>query len=156
MICGVCLKKFDDGMLTEFGLACANCLPGLRESEGKLYKELLLEEMMEMPAFLDVNAFERFVLKFSLHYIMKLGPEHIQHLRARSPILLRPRMMALWIKEKLTNLMPMYYVSSMDAEGRDKLFHSGTYEFKKAVPSEIVLDALKRTGLVVEGEDHAL
>jgi hypothetical protein len=143
-------------MLTEFGMTCPTCLPGLREREDALYKELMAEDVMSMPAFLDVDAFERFILKFSLHYLVKLGDEHILHLRKKNPILLRPRMMSLYLKERVTNVMPLYYVSAMDAEGRDKMFHGGTYEFKKAVPSEIVIDALKRTGLVKEGEGDAL
>jgi hypothetical protein len=152
------MKKLIDGMLTEFGMTCSTCLPGIRDREHHLYLELLEEDVFKMPAFFDIEAFERYILKLAIHYLSSLGAEHIQHLRMRNPILLRPRLMALWMKEQVTNLMPMYYVSSMEAQGKDRLFHGGTYEFKKAVPSEIVMDALKRAEFikVMEGEDGAV
>lgn len=156
VICGMCLARVEQASITAYGIVCPSCLPGISDREEALYRELLAEDALSLPAFLDVDAFERFVLKFSIHYLSKLSPEHLGHLRRSKPILLRPRMMALYLKEKVTDLIPLYYVSSMNAEGKDALFHGGTYEFKKAVPEKVVLEALKKAGFItMEGEDDA-
>lgn len=150
----MCLTRVEQASVTGYGIICPKCLPGLSDREEALYLELTLEDPMSMPPFLDVDAFERFILKFSLHYLVKLPLKHLRHLRQSRPILLRPRMMALYLKEKVTDLLPLYYVSSMNAEGKDALFHGGTYEFKKAVPDSVVLEALRKTGfIIVEGDE---
>ena len=152
MICGLCFKKVDQVSMTSYGIVCAECLPGLDKRERALYAELLKEDAVSMPPLLDVDAFERLMLKFALHYLAKLGPEHTQHLRKTKPVLMRPRMMALWMKEKILDAIPLYYVSSMNAEGRDALFHGGTYEFKKDVPDGVVLEALRKAGFITMEE----
>lgn len=155
MICGMCMARVDQAAVTVYGVVCPECLPGLEQREAMLYRELLGEEMMTMPPFLDVDAFERFMLKFSLHYLANLSAEHLGHMKRLKPILLRPRMMALYMKDKVTALIPLYYISSMDAEGHDALFHGGTYEFKKPVPFEVVVEAMRKAGFITVGEDDA-
>lgn len=153
MICGLCLKKVDRASVTAYGVICPQCLPNVDTKEKALYAELLEEDAVSMPPLLDVDAFERLMLKFALHYLSKIGPEHQEHLRKTKPILLWPRTMALWMKEKVVDKIPLLYVSSMNAEGREALFHGGTYEFKKSVPDSVVLEALRKAGFItVEGE----
>jgi hypothetical protein len=35
----------------------------------------------------------------------------------------------------------------MDAEGREKMFHGGTYQFKRLVPDTVVIKALIDAGV---------
>lgn len=155
MICGICLVKTEQAAVTSYGIVCPVCLPGVNGREEALYKELLMEEALGMPEALDVDAFERFMLKFALHYLAGLSAEHTGHLRQSRPILLRPRMMALFMKEKVIARIPLLYVSSMNAEGRDRLFHGGTYEFKKAVPDVAIYEAIQKAGFItMEGDEE--
>lgn len=150
MICGVCRKKTRKAAYTSYGILCEVCLPGFETNERKLYKELLMEEPFEGPDEFDLDAFERFILKVAVHFIVKAEPEHRARLRRTNPNLLEPRMLSLWIKGKVVDLIPLMYISTLDAEGHEALFHAGTYQFKKKVPFEVIIQAMKKTGFAKE------
>jgi hypothetical protein len=152
MICEICLSKVKKVSATAYGIACRNCLPGLPEREEKLYAELLGEGVLSIPPFLDTDAFERFVLKFSLHYLANLGQEHVEHLLKSNPRLLAPRVMANWLKDKILKRIPLMYVSMMEAEEKDQHPHTGTYQFKKPVPHKVILDAIEKLSLETRDE----
>lgn len=153
MICGFCLRRSERVAVTSYGTVCPECLPGLESRELALYHELIQEESTGMPPFLDIEDFERLVLKFAIHWLARASLETIRHLRESQPSLLRPRMLALFMKERIIGKIPMMYVSAMDSEGHDSLFHGGTYEFKKKVPDAVVLEAMRKAGYVtLEGD----
>lgn len=152
MICDHCKGKFPRVHATYYGMFCNDCLPGSDDRERKLYKELQDEQPLEMPELLDLAAFERFMLKFSLRYIDSMPKGSKERIKGTTPLLLQPRVMSLHLKDLVVEKMPLNYVSSMDADGREKMFYGGTYQFKRKVPSTVILKALKDAGLIEFGE----
>jgi len=59
-----------------------------------------------------------------------------------NPVALVPEDLALEIKERVLQFVPLYYVSSMDAKGHERIFYGGTFEFKCKVPKKVILNAL--------------
>jgi hypothetical protein len=156
MICEICLSKVKKVSATAYGIACRNCLPGLPEREERLYAELLGEGALSIPPFLDIHSFERFVLKFSLHYLASLCPDHVKRLLKSNPRMLVPRVMANWLKDKILKRIPLMYVSMMEAEEKDKELYAGVYQFKRPVPYQIILDAIEKLSLEIPDEGESV
>jgi hypothetical protein len=147
MICDECRKKLSILNMTFFGDFCNECLPGSDARGRKLHQELLEEAPLSMPPMLKLDDFERFMLKFVLHYLKTMPEAERQRLRATVPALLHPMKMLLHLKDLVIEKLPLNYVSSMDAEGREKMFHGGTYQFKRLVPDTVVIKALIDAGV---------
>lgn len=155
VICAICLKSSRSTLEAECGAVCPDCLLAFREGgwrENDLHRELLEEDPLSMPDFLKVRDFERLMLKVALHALRSLGPEHLRHMRHMTPPLAIPSVMALHLKGKVLDRIPLFYVSSMDCYGKS---YGKTYQFKKDVPREVVVDAMTKAGLLGDEEDMA-
>jgi len=138
VICGKPSKK----ALLRVGAFCSEvCKRELMRRDEEEKEKLLAEEVNVVPDEFDLAAFERYALKVALHMIKTLPPSEKRRWQKKTPILLVPDELAMAIKEKAIPHIPLDYVSSMEAEGREKLYHGGIYQFKKKVPKEVVLEA---------------
>lgn len=147
MICDDCRGKFDLLHQTYYGDFCAGCIKG-SDDRGRMYfDELLAESPLSMPPMLKLEDFERVMLKFTLHYLKSMPDGERQRLRGTMPILLQPMKMLLHLKDLVIEQIPLNYVSSMNAEGREKMFHGGTYQFKRLVPDTVIMKALIAAGV---------
>jgi hypothetical protein len=105
-------------------------------------RELLDEALDVMPEEFDVPAFDRFMLKLALHMIRDLPPHVREKWRKNNPLMLSAWDLSLELKERAIRHIPLFYVSSMNAEGHNRMFYSGTFMFKAKVPKKVLWDAL--------------
>jgi hypothetical protein len=147
VICDKCKKKFSIIHQTYYGDFCNECVKGSDDRGRKLHAELLEEPVLSMPPFLDLEAFERLMLKFTLHYLRSMPDGERQRLRGTLPVLLQPAKMVLHLKDLVVDQMPLNYVSSMNAEGHERMFHGATYQFKRLVPDTVIVEALVAAGI---------
>jgi len=147
VICDGCKLKFDLIHQTYYGDFCRECINGSDDRGRKLFDELLAEPVMSMPPLMKLEDFERMMLKFTLHYLRSMPDGEKQRLRGTLPMLLQPMKMVLHLKDLVVDQMPLNYVSSMNAEGRDRLFHGATYQFKRLVPDTVIIKALVDAGI---------
>lgn len=147
MICDDCKKKFSKVHATYYGNFCDRCIKGSDDRGRRLHAELLEESALSMPPLLSLEDFERLMLKFTLHYLQTMPNAERQRLRSTLPALLQPTKMVLHLKDLVIEKLPLNYVSSMGAEGADRLFHGGTYQFKRLVPDSAIIKALIDAGV---------
>ena len=133
--------------LTYYGDFCADCLKGSDDYGRKLFEELLAEPALSMPPLMTLEDFERLILKFTLHYLRSMPDAERQRIRGTLPVLLQPMKMVLHLKDLVVDKIPLNYVSSMNAEGHEKMFHGGTYQFKRLVPDTVIIKALVDAGV---------
>jgi hypothetical protein len=152
--CDVCNKETNTGHgIPGTGMACSpKCAKVLQKKRLAFHEKLLSEELGECPDKLDVPAFERFALKFALQFLRGISDKDRKRLMKNCPLVLMPEEMALEVKEKVLRHIPLYYVSSMEARGHERLFHSGTYGFKCKVPQKVVMDAFFKAELLKKSE----
>ena len=156
MICEKCRRKFPGLALGPFGIVCQECMRLVVSEDPPLYEKLLAEHVLDLPLFLDIDDFERAMLKLSVHFLKSATPDQAIRLRNQNVYLMYPRPMALQLKDQVLEMIPLMYVSSMPAEGRNNVFCTGTYQFKKPLPKEVLVKAMVKAKLVkVEGEDLA-
>jgi hypothetical protein len=151
MNCAVCEKKnlTSATVLPDYGAACSEkCYKVLKTKREAYLDELRAETLGVIPEELDVRAFERFVLKFALHFLRDLNPKSKAKLKRSCPMILIPEELALEFKDRLLKHIPLFYVSSLDATGHERMFHGGVYQFKCAVPSKVVIEAFKKAELI--------
>lgn len=139
--CAVCGKAANKALLRVGAFCSEPCKRELMRRDEEEKEKLLAEDVTVMPDEFDLAAFDRYALKTALHMIKELPPKEKRRWQKNMPILLVPDELALAIKEKAIPHIPLDFVSSMEAEGHDKLFHGGTFMFKKAVPKEVILNA---------------
>jgi hypothetical protein len=139
--CAICGKPSDTALLRVGAFCSEPCKRELMKRDEEKKECLLSEDVTVMPDEFDVEAFDRYALKTALHMIRALKPMEKRRWMKNSPILLVPDELALAIKEKAIPHIPLDFISSMDAEGHEKLFHGGTFQFKKKVPKAVVLES---------------
>jgi hypothetical protein len=148
MECGICGKKTDTALMH----AGPYCSPKhermLRARRTALHDQLLAEPDFSLPDELDLPAFERFSLKVALKSLQTLCPKHRAEIEERMPLLLVPEEMALKVKEEILQHIPDEYVELQEARGHERLFHGGTFSFKRNIPAQVIIDALAQTSFV--------
>lgn len=141
--CAVCGKPSRHG-LVGLGWYCSDpCKLKLIEDDKKYKEELLAEGVEVMPDEFDLPAFERYMLKVSLHFLKTLPSATRQKWMKKNPLMLSPDDLCLELKDRALRHIPLNYVSSMDSEGHVRMFHGGTYMFKRKIPKDVVVKALQ-------------
>lgn len=142
--CAVCDKPATKALMRVGAFCSEQCKRILMKKDEEAKAVLLAEPIDEMPDEFDVPAFDRYSLKVALHMIRSLPPPEKAKWAKKTPILLVPDELAMAIKEKAIPHIPLDFISSMEAEGHERLFHGGVYQFKKKVPKAVILEAMIR------------
>lgn len=142
MKCDVCGEPSTEGLVGVGAYCSKPCKKELIRKAREEEQELLDEEMSVTPDEFDIPAFERFILKVALHMIRDLPKKVRAEWQKRTPMLLSASNLSMEIKERVVREIPLFYVSSMEAEGREKLFFGGSFMFKTKVPKKVIWDAL--------------
>jgi len=146
--CDICGKPASEGLLGVGAFCSARCKMTLIKQATELEKELLDESMEKMPEEFDVAAFDRFMLKLALHTLRDM-PHNVRRAWEKNcPIMLSAPNFSLEIKDRVLNYIPLFYVSSMNAEGHERVFYGGTFMFKAKVPKKVLLDALLKSKMM--------
>lgn len=143
--CAICGKPATEGLVGVGAFCSGHCRVKLIAKAMGEEKELLNEPLDVMPDEFDVAAFDRFMLKLSLHMIRDLPPKIRAKWRKETPFMLSAMNLSLEIKGRVLKHVPLFYVSAVDAEGREKMFYSATFMFKAKVPKRVILDALVKS-----------
>lgn len=139
--CAICGKPSHSALMNVGAYCSELCKRELMKRDEEEKEKLLAEPVEQVPDEFDLEAFDRYSLKVALHMIRTLPPKEKLRWKKNMPLLLVPDELALAIKEKAIPHIPLDYVSSMEAEGHMRMFHGGTFMFKKKVPKEVVLEA---------------
>lgn len=140
--CDICGKPASEGLLGVGAFCSAKCKLTLIRQAREHEQELLDEPLEKMPDEFDVPAFDRFMYKLALHMLRSQPPNVRAAMVKNNPIMLSAPNLSLEIKDRVLKHVPLFYVSSMDAEGHARVFYGGTFEFKCKVPKKVVWDAL--------------
>ena len=146
--CDICGKPATEGFMGLGAYCSSKCKVKLLKKATDYEKELLDEPLEKMPDDFDVAAFDQFMLKLALHMIRDLPAQLREKWRKGNPLLLSAPNLSLEMKERVLRHVPLFYVSSMDAEGREKAFYSGTFMFKAKVPKKVLWDALVKAKIM--------
>lgn len=147
--CTVCDTESEKGFIHSNGISCSeDCSQILQGRLKAIHDELRAEPMEEMPDKLDTADFERFTLKFSIHFLNQLKPKDRKKLQRNNPLMLIPEQFALEVKDQILRHIHPAYVSETQARGHERLFHGGTYCFRQPVPCDHVVEAMKKARLI--------
>jgi hypothetical protein len=140
--CAICGKPSHSALM-HVGAYCSNpCKKELMARDVKECEALLAEPVDVMPEEFDLPAFERYALKVAVHMIATLPPVEKARWVKKMPMLLVPGNLADEIKAKSIPHIPLDFVSALEANGHERFFYSGTYQFKKSVPKEVIIKAM--------------
>lgn len=140
--CAICGKPAKSA-LVRVGAFCSEvCKRALMEKDEENKAALLAESVDVMPDEFDLEAFERYVLKSSLHFLKELPPVTRAKWMKKHPLMLVPEEFADQIKGRVLMNLTNDYVSVMHEEKGSKILMDGRYQFKKKVPKAIMIDAL--------------
>lgn len=149
MKCDVCNAEVSKGFLHSNGNSCSeDCSQILQGRRKAILDELRAEPIGQMPDKLDTMDFERFTLKFSVHFLDALKPKDRNKLKRNNPMMLLPEQFALEVKDQILRHIKPCYVSETEARGHERMFHGGSYCFRQPVPSEHVVDAMRKANLI--------
>lgn len=151
MICSICRKDVCAGkIIPHWGFGCSEeCLKIIHEKRDKVVQELKDEILVDnIPERLDLEAFERFMLKVAIHYITDMPAKVKKQFEKKAPLLLRPEELALEFKDKVLKFIPSGFFSSKEARGHARLFFSGTYTMENNIPRKVLFKALKEARIV--------
>lgn len=140
--CAICGKPAKSALLRVGAFCSEPCKKQLMKQDEERKAELLAEPVNMMPDEFDLPAFERYILKVALHMIRDLTPVQRAKWAKKTPMLLVADELSMAIKEKVIPYIALDYISAMEATGHERMFHGGTYQFKKKVPKEKILEAL--------------
>lgn len=140
--CDICAKPAREGLLGVGAFCSARCKATLIKKARDHEHELLDEPLETMPDEFDVAAFDRFMLKLSLHMLRGLPPKVRAVWLKDNPLMLSASSLSLEIKGRVLKYIPLFYVSSMNAEGRERDYYGGTFMFKAKVPKQVLWDAI--------------
>lgn len=140
--CDICGKESFDALVGVGAYCSRACKKELIKRAKEEEAELLAEPIEEAPELFDIQAFERFILKIALHMIRDLPKNVRADWKKNNSPMLSASNLALEIKERTIKHIPLFYISFMQAEGREKLFYGGSFEFKAKVPKKVILEAL--------------
>jgi hypothetical protein len=110
--------------------------------------ELRHEDPLRMPDAFSVPEFDRFSLKLAVFLLDRISPEVREMFRRQAPWLLEPLPMSLELKERILRQLPPSHVVLEEAAGLARLFRSGLYSFRVPVPATLVIEAIRRAGLL--------
>jgi hypothetical protein len=110
--------------------------------------ELRREDPLRMPEAFGVPDFDRFALKLAVFLLDRIGPQVRELFRQKGPSLLDPVAMSLELKERILRRLPVSHVVLEEATGLARLFRSGLYSFRVPVPAALVVEAIRRAGLL--------
>lgn len=150
MKCDYCGKEAEKGhLIFGQGFACStSCGDQMSAARQAFNDELAAEELCEMPEMLDTADFERWALKFAIHFIRKLSDGERKKLARNNPMLLVPEELALDFKERILRHVHRAYVSETNNRGHARLFCGGSYMFRKPVPAEHIVEACRQADLI--------
>ena len=150
MKCELCDREVDSIFIVwGFGVVCSKACSRKARRRVKDDQQKLLEEAWDdMPEQLETADFERWTLKFAVHFLDALGESEREQFRENSPMLLVPDQFALAVKKAILEKLHPSYVSSVEHYGVERLFTAGTYCFRQPVPREIILEAAKQVELI--------
>jgi hypothetical protein len=114
----------------------------------QLVAELRREDPGQMPPALSRDDFERLALELAVRWLDGLGTEARARCRRRLPLLLDPLELALELKGRILPLLPADLVVLEGACGLGGLFLPGSYDFRQPIPAALVVEALRRAGLL--------
>jgi hypothetical protein len=128
------------------------CGPGHREAllrrHRRLVEELRREGPGRLPPALGRDDFERLALKPAVHRLDGLGPQARARCRRRLPLRLDPLELALELKGRILPLLLADLVELRGARGLGGLFLPGSYDFRQPIAAALVVEALRRAGLL--------
>jgi hypothetical protein len=119
-----------------------------QQRRNELQAVLLAEELGHIPDTLDMAAFERFVLKYALHFMRAVSPADRDVILNSNPWLIIPEDFALRVKDEILQKIPPRYVSFVEIRTHHGIFPRGKYQFKRAVPAPVLHTAMRNAGLV--------
>jgi len=131
------------------GFACSEDCQQIANGRRKAFiDELKAEPINTMPEQLETHDFERWSLKFAVHFLDGLSDGDRKRLARSNPIFLSPEHLALDFKERIISHLHKAYVSDVEHRGHDRMFSSGTYCFRQPVPAEKIIEACRKAQLI--------
>jgi len=145
----ICEKAGENGRIVpSIGYVCGGCVAVAQQQRRDLHEELRAEPLGEMPPNFDTATFDRYALKFSIHFLDALSPENRDRVIGSNPMFVIPEAFSLLIKEQILQHVPDHYMTTVQFEGHDRLFSSGEFRFFKPVPAKVILRALRKSKLI--------
>jgi hypothetical protein len=149
MKCDICESTIKEGFITAGGNVCSEDCRQIIAGRIKAYHdELHKEPLGQMPDNFSTGDFERWTLKFAVHWLRGLSDEERAEVKRKNPLLLVPDQLALDFKERIISRLPSRYVSSVENRGHSRLFSGGTYCFRQVVPAQAIIEAARRAQLI--------
>jgi hypothetical protein len=150
MKCDICSGESEKGfMIFGQGFVCSEDCSQIAQSRRKAWHdELLAEALNEMPESLSTGAFERWSLKFALHFLKSLSEADRAKIGKSNPMLLIPEQLALDFKERILRQIHPAYISEIEYKGHSRLFCGGEYCFRQNVPAEKIVEACRKAELI--------
>jgi hypothetical protein len=113
-------------------------------------KELIMK--LQVPSHFDEAAFHQ----FALHLAGQAVGEAKDATKDRvDPIYLVPENLALLLKERVLEHLPQQYVEVTAYKGYHRFRASGRHRFLRPIPRDVMLDAVRKTGLISIEESAA-
>lgn len=148
MKCEICNAPASQGLLG-LGFYCSAAHKAeLLDQQKAVFDELRAEPVNEMPEQFDTHDFERWALKFAIHFLDGLSEQDQAFLAERNPMMLQPDQLALDFKDRIICHLHKAYVSETRARGHERLFHGGAYCFRQPVPAEKIIEAARKAQLI--------
>lgn len=136
-------------MVWGMGFCCSEDCSQIAQGRRKAFHgELEAENLGELPDKLETADFERWALKLAIHCLKTLTEDQRRKIADANPMYLIPEQFALDLKDKILRHIPACYVSEVEARGHERIFHGGTYCFRQAVPSEVIVKACKQAQIL--------
>jgi hypothetical protein len=146
--CSICGKECQESFLNLGAFCCEDHKQEVLTRHHNFVEELRREAPWQMPDRFSMDDFERFALKLEVRLLDALSPSVRELYRQTFPKLLNPLQMALELKEHILVQLPPSHVALEPAGGLSFLFHGGAYHFLQPIPADLVVEALRKAGLV--------
>ena len=148
MRCVICGRECHEAFMNLGAYCCDEHRAEVLRRHRALLDELHAEDPLHMPEAFGVPDFDRFVLKLAVFLLDRIGPQVRELFRQQAPALLEPAEMALELKERVLRQLPASHVELEEAVGLARLFRGGTFTFRQPVPAPLVIEAIRRAGLL--------
>lgn len=137
--CSICAGPAKEGYLGVGFFCSEKCRKALVERHTKYEDELLSEGIDVMPDEFDIPTFDRYIRKVALHKLKDLPKKMMRDWKKKSPEMLVPSHLAMTIKGKVIQKIPLFYVSAIKSEVQEGVT---LFQFKAKVPKAVVVKAL--------------
>lgn len=149
----ICKAETERGRLVPgLGSVCSNDCAQMDSARlRKYFDDLGSEEISDMPDQLGAKDFDRWCLKYEIHWFKSLRAKDKEFLNKSHPILMMPRgisggQIASFVKERiLENLRPAYYSKTIGWGG---FFGGSTRGLRPHVSKEKIIKAAQKAGLL--------